>query len=467
MSKRIISVGYVIPGYDSDSTFFGSDVSLMEADVLLISPEAIEPSGEWVNFSTSDGGCYSTETSRRYEKQISRLKKEITDLLSRGKTVFVLLSREEEFTLTRNVSVEKNMRSHSTYKTTNYNFLPTDVGTMTSVSGDHIEFSGHHIFNDFYSAFKEKLKYYLYIEGLEGSEVIFTGKDKTKVLGARTAVGNGNLVLLPYIPYDEGEFTEIKKDDMGEEKEFWTPEAIVFGENLTERLIQIDSALRLAGQATPLPNWVQDKKFTTTKEADLKNLITKEKKKISELENKIRGAEEGIAEVSVLKGLLFEQGKPLERAVTEALRILGYSVEGYDDGMLEIDHVIISPEGQRYIGECEGKDTKDINITKFRQLTDSMNADFGRDDVSKRALGILFGNPQRLTRPEERTIDFTVKCKDAASREKIALVKTPDLYVAIKYILETKDEKYKKSCRDAIHKGLGGVVAFPSQKIKE
>jgi hypothetical protein len=88
---------------------------------------------------------------------------------------------------------------------------------------------------------------------------------------------------------------------------------------------------------------------------------------------------------SILQDLLFEQGKPLENAVTKALRILGFEAENYDDGELELDQVITNSEGHRYIGECEGKDNKDIDITKFRQLLESLNADFDREEVEEKA----------------------------------------------------------------------------------
>jgi hypothetical protein len=163
----------------------------------------------------------------------------------------------------------------------------------------------------------------------------------------------------------------------------------------------------------------------------------------------------------ILKSLLFEQGKPLERGVLAALKLLGFNAENYDDGTLELDQVILSPEGYRYIGECEGKDEKDIDISKFRQLLESMNADFARDEVAEKAFGILFGNPQRLTEPAKRTLDFTQKCKIGAEREKIALIKTVDLYVVAAYLDENENENFQLACRNAIHSGLGNVVVFP------
>ena len=163
-----------------------------------------------------------------------------------------------------------------------------------------------------------------------------------------------------------------------------------------------------------------------------------------------------------LKDLLFETGKPLELAVIKALETLGFSASNYDDGILELDQVIISPEKIRYIGECEGKDNKAIDISKFRQLQDSLNEDFEREDVEEKAFGILFGNPQRLLPINERTNFFTQKCINGAQREKIALIKTTDLFKVSKYLSEKEDEEYQKKCRDAIYNGLGTIIEFPN-----
>ena len=63
-----------------------------------------------------------------------------------------------------------------------------------------------------------------------------------------------------------------------------------------------------------------------------------------------------------------------------------FKAENFDDGKLELDQVITSPEGVRFIGECEGKDNKQIDITKFRQLSDSLNEDFERENVNEKAV---------------------------------------------------------------------------------
>lgn len=77
MSKQLITIGYVIPGKEDHYTDFQDATSLMDADVLLISPDSIRPQGDWVNFTSSDGGCYNVEASNRYKQKVTHLKKEL------------------------------------------------------------------------------------------------------------------------------------------------------------------------------------------------------------------------------------------------------------------------------------------------------------------------------------------------------------------------------------------------------
>jgi len=457
MKKQIFTIGYEIPGYSEDYIDFNSKKSLMDADILLISPDSLYPHYEsWINFS-SGGGCYDVAASDRYEDKISHLKKEVKDFLRSGKNIFIFLSQKEDYVLASGVSSpRKGQNNYSTYKKNNYDFLPIDIGTLISSSGKHIEFSGNIIFSEFYKKFRDSLEYQLYIEDINNAQVIFTGKDKTKILGSIHKVGRGNIITLPYLNYDKNKFIKEKGD-----KSYWTDKAINFGNSLVDCFLLIDQRLTQESEKTPPPNWVVQEKFSTKEAIKIKGDIEKNRKKIEEIKDENEKLNKKLADENILKDLLFEQGKPLENAVIKALNILGYEAENYNDGELELDQVILSPEKYRFIGECEGRDNKDINITKFRQLVESLNADFARDEVEEKALGILFGNSERLKEPDKRTLNFTQKCKIGAEREKIALVKTSDLFYIVKYLSENKDEKFKKSCRDSIYNGLGKIVEFP------
>ena len=109
--------------------------------------------------------------------------------------------------------------------------------------------------------------------------------------------------------------------------------------------------------------------------------------------------------------------------------------------------------------DLDSRTTKD----KFRQLNDSLYEDFQREEVLEKANGIIFGNPQRLSEPNKRTLTFTEKCINNARREKVGLVLTMDLFKAAKRVADTGDEEYARKCRQAIKEQLGEVVVFPEE----
>lgn len=459
MSKKIFTIGYEIPGRNEDFLPFTSNKSLMDSDIVLFNtdtPEALDYQRIYQGENS-----YTECSSFKYKKQLKHWGRELNNFLMAGKTVFLLLSEKKQFYLKTGERYDGTGRNRQTINIVNlhdnYEFLPINIGRITATIGKHIEFTGIALFNEFFKKFKKNLEYQVYLEDVENAQIIFTGKDKTKILGAIYNIGKGHLITLPYITYDEKKFTIYKKDE-----ECWTKDAIKFGSVLIECFLGIDKNLKQNYKKTPLPKWVTKKQFITRKELKIAEEMDKNKKELKKIKQKNEKLQEKLIKEQVLKDLLFEQGKPLENAVIESLKILGYKAKNYNDGELELDQVIISPEGYRFIGECEGKNNKDINIMKFRQLLESLGADFARKEVEEKAFGILFGNSERLKNPKKRTLDFTKKCKIGAEREKIALIKTTDLFIVTKYLKENKDKEYQKACRKSIYDGLGKIVKFPS-----
>ncbi len=461
MEKKIFTIGYTIPTFDKNHIDFYDEQSLMDADILLISPASLEPSGNWVSFTTSGGGCYNVSASKTYKERISFLRKELDDFLNTGKNVFIFLTKEEEHQLGISVSSErKGQNNWQTETYSNYNFMPTNIGTIRSASGNQIEFSGSQIFFDLFDKFKKNMEYQLYIENPSGAKIIFTGKDKTKVLGATYRVKSGYIIALPYIGYDDEKFTEYKGKGK-EKKEYWTKEATQFGGSLVKVLVDIDEALRKNDERTPPPEWTCDEEFQLDRESALKKEIEDKSKEIEILIEQKNELLKKAFQEGRLRDLLYEKGKILEKAINEALEILGYKSENYDDGNLEIDHIIMSPEGDRFVGEAEGRDTSAISIDKFRQLSLNIQEDLQRDVVEKPATGILFGNGFRLIKPSARDEQFTLKCINTAKSSNCTLVRTTDLFQVSKYVKESKNEIFAKICRDTIKNSLGKVVEFP------
>ena len=152
---------------------------------------------------------------------------------------------------------------------------------------------------------------------------------------------------------------------------------------------------------------------------------------------------------SVLQGLLFEQGRPLENAVLRGLKLMGVEAERCPEGESEFD-AVFTIDGQRMLGEAVGRDSKAIAVGKITQLERNIAEDFARDDVEEHAHGVLFGNPQRLVAPDERTETFTAKCTSSAERNRFALVLTHEMFRPSAYLEESGDADYAAKCRAAL-----------------
>ncbi len=464
-NKTIFTVECEIPGMSDKMLSFTTKTSLMDTDIVVFNTSV--PSNDINGFfdlsSTTHNGkpCYSDNASFIYKEYVAHWKNELTNFLNAGKTVFVLLSERKEFYLAtgaqnqsgtgKNAKTTRMVNLHS-----NYEFLPLDIGKLTSSHGKHIEFSGNAIFSNFYKTFKNYLTYFLYIENAEGT-VIFNAKDKTKAFGSFNKVGNGHLIMLPYIKYNQEDFTETQNNKL-----CWNAKGMKFGDELKSSILNIDHQITKLSELTPPPSWANSMKYSSACEKVIFKQIDKNKKEYIRLEAEKIALQEKLLSEQVFKHLLYEQSTTLENAVIQALKTLGYTAENYNDGVLELDQVITSPEGHRYIGECEGKDSKAISIEKYRQLLESINADFDREEVKEKAFGILFGNAERLIDPENRKLDFTEKCRIGAARDKIALVKTLDLFNIVYYLRENLDTEFQLACRNAIHNGLGTIVIFPA-----
>lgn len=461
--KKIIGIGFSIPSDEVDYVRFDSKASLSDFDIAIFYPSFADTNYSRKALSPTYLGKdnYDHDSSFEITENSIHWANEIKSMLVNGKNVYIVLCPKKDFYIYtgqqeysgtgRNQKVTNIVTGFHNYK-----FLPKSLGEISNSSGQ-IVIPSHPSIKQFYEAFKDDIDYECYIKPIDSdSTILFTTKNKDKVLGLAQKVDKGSIILLPNIQLDDSTYYDEKKDE-----EFYTKEATKSGKIFIDHLVKFDKVISGEFSKTPTPDWANNKSYEI-KEAELtKDKIQQKELNIIKIQSEIEKLKINLENQENLKGLLFETGKALENAVTQALILLGYKAENYDDGKLEIDQVINSPEGNRYIGECEGKDNKDIDISKFRQLQDSLNEDFQREEITEKAFGILFGNPQRLISPSKRTLDFTEKCKNGADREKIALVKTADLFKVAKYLLENKDEVFKEQCRKEIHNQLGKVVKFP------
>lgn len=465
MPKKIITIGFNIPGYFECFHGYSSDQSLLDADIIIFESNF----NDYYTGSHYQGKpSYGENESFGLQEATKHWKRELSTALEEGKTIFVFFSKYQEiFVHTGEKKYAGSGRSARLidYVTSydNYQFFPINLPALISKGGNKLLFNNNQIFSTFWKEFNNFLGYESYIDGKIENPLFFT-KTAKKPVGGIFRVGTGHLVLLPPLRYPEDKFT---KYDEQEKEEFWTNEAMNFGKRLVQVLVDIDNALRSLIEATPPPQWVMAKEFEIPEVSKIRKKISSITKKIDSLTVARNELLRGLTKEEELGNLLFEKGKPLENAILFALHILGYEAERYDNGELEFDSVILSPEGDRFIGEAEGKDNAPIGIDKFRQLESNIQEDLGRKDVEAPAIGILFGNGCRLTGLNERPEQFTDKCIKNTARLNAILIRTPDLFRVSKYLKTGKDENFAKKCRQSIVSCRGKIVDFPTIPVKK
>lgn len=450
--KSVVSVNYTIPTVEN-SLSYGSDGSLRDYDIVLFDPDL--PWQSRVEFS-GGGSCISIEGAASLSKSMSHWSRELTGALAAGKTVFVVLSAyKEDQAAVGSTLTSKNHRRYQTTAINNYSVIPGKL-KVRNARGRAISVKDS-AYKGLYDTVKEITEYRVIFEAPSSMQTVFTAKDGTAVGGVmRFQEWPGSLVLLPHFDFQADGFTEYS----GHQR-VWTKKALKTAPAFIGQLVAIDRMLRGSAELTPPPDWMSA--IAMPKPAD--QIATAIAEIDAEIENlRQRRDEQALRKADILEYsyLLYEKGKPLEKAIEKALRLLGYTVETLRIGDLEIDHVVVGPSGKRMIGESEGKDSSAIDISKFRQLESNIGEDFEREEVDQPAKGLLFGNGFRLSPPEGRPEQFTAKSLTNAARLGSALVRTVDLYgVALHLLNHPDDEAFRSACRAAIEDMTGGIVAFP------
>jgi len=411
MSKKIASLGIELPHEDVVNIQFSNRDALMDYDIIIICFYVIVPI-----------------------ESIDYWRKEIENFLKQGKNIYFFLFPPSP---------------------TTYSILPFEFLGYELKNGKVVEKQQTSVLDEFYETYKDVFTYCMtYSQTNPESKIIFTGTDKTQVLGSILKhQSKSYCVLLPclnIIRHFSNNFINYMHLNLDDSN--------IFIKIITD----IDYKLS-KGDKTPPPEWTQDIKYSSSIERETRNKIEEVEYTIQELEQEKKEFNNILHKEQEFKGLLFETGTPLENIVIESLEILGYEAKNFkNEKGDEIDIILQSPEGFIYCGECEGKDNKPIAIEKFRQLLDHINVyEEFLEDNTKNIYGILFGNACRLQDTNTRNENFTKACMERAKNKNIILVKTYDLYPIVQYLREHNDEEFKKSCRDIIHNSLGSIVKFP------
>jgi len=451
--KSIVCINNQIPTV-AEQLSYDSGGSLRDYDIIIFDP--VLPYYERINFS-GGGSCLTIESSERFSRSSSHWHREISGAIAAGKTVFVILNKiEEDQATTGYTTPTKGSRNYNTFKVNNYSAIPYDLRIRNS-NGRFVVVKDNN-YKNLHDTIKDIIEYRVVFDHPPSVKSVFSAKDGTVIGGVvKFDKAPGSLVFLPYFSFDDDKFV----DDGDDGAEIWNKQALKLSHALVAQLVSIDRLLRGSGELTSPPGWV-DKYAKPKAVEEIDGLIAEVQARLDELKRQRDEHVARKADILEYTHLLYESGKPLERAIEKVLRLLDYSVETLRIGDLEIDHVIVGPAGIRMIGEAEGKDTSAIDISKFRQLESNIGEDFERDEVDEPAKGLLFGNGFRLSDPAGRAEQFTQKSLTNAKRLGSALIRTADLYpVAVHLLDHPEDESFRSACRAAIEGSAGGVVSFP------
>jgi hypothetical protein len=467
--RRIFTVGFELPGSDLEYIEFESDRTLLDADIIIYQPTLGACDFELGQEYGGKAILSRRRSSFSTKEHLDHWHAEIVAAVNAGKLVIVYLVRPMEYcryTGEQQYSGtgRSRVRTDVVTNVSSYEAVP-NVKKVTPKSGSEIrlEKDGSYL-APYWSEFSKFSPYEIEIEG-EFNKILLKSRVGNRTIGAAFHGKSGALLLLPPLRFDEEAFIRDSEEEGDDEDEYWTTEALEFGKRLVTALVGLADALKQMTQLTPTPNWVLVSEYRLALEDQLGSGITGFAAEILELQAKKAALERQLEEAGSLRRLLFEQGKPLEGAILEAMRLFGFDGQPFADGGSEFDGVFICPEG-RCLGEAEGKDNKPINIEKFSQLERNLQKDFARDEVTQFAIRLLFGNAYRLKPVGDRSAFFTEKCVSAAKRVGAALVRTPDLFAPAKYLKENPlDADYAKGCREAIFGAAGKIVAFPSPPV--
>jgi hypothetical protein len=285
--------------------------------------------------------------------------------------------------------------------------------------------------------------------------LLFTGSGN-RIVGATIRGDKGNLFFLPTLKTDTSEFVRHVRGELN-----WTSAATKFGKQLLSCFAELHGTLISLREENPAPAWTMESAYKLSEEPILEDEIKKIDNAIGKLQKDRKSLASRIEIAGAPRRLLYEKGKPLEKSVVEALRLMGFKAEPFQNAESEFDVVFVSAEG-RFLGEAEGKDNKPVNIDKLSQLERNISEDFEREGVTEHAHGVLFGNAYRLLPVKERGEFFATKCLSGAKRNGTALVRTPDLFEVMRYLKSTPDEEFATLCRKAIMDANGKIVSFPA-----
>jgi hypothetical protein len=238
--KTIFAVGIDIPSDGVKYVRFNSDMSLLDADIVVFNPDISGMYG--YSYEHYQGKpCLSDHASFELKERLDHWRRELNEATNAGKIVFVILSEKQE------VFVDSGERQYSgtgrnTRTTrlvgtcTNYDCVPGGL-TFTPCTGETMRLAEKaDLLADYWRNMAARSYYKVTIDG-KVSQKLVVSKDRTRTLGAllRWKDTPGNMILLPATSFDDEDFTETASGELQ-----WTKRAIAIGSQMVACLLAID-----------------------------------------------------------------------------------------------------------------------------------------------------------------------------------------------------------------------------------
>lgn len=463
--KKILTIGFDVANDDVENTGFDSKVSLLDWDIIIFFPD-ISSYYELTDDTFKDKPALSKSYYLKFKEQADHWRREILDAFNSNRTIIIILNELQEIYIdsgerkySETDSNKKVTRLFEIYK--NYDVIPLKLNPV-NISGKSMTLTRDaDIIDNYWKEFSDLSEYKVTINEKLSGPLLLTEDEKIVGAYAQNKSSNGTIILLPFLNSNRDiSFGQKFVKSIMEIDKTLHPSPVTDSNSPGQKPGLIEKISEQSPESIPTLNWLEDPLFDLPSVIKLKKDLLKIESQLENIRQEKEKIKLDIINEGRYKRLLYEKGTALEDAILNGLKLLGFEFSkstGTEPGL----DVAFQGEQGRFFGEVAGQDNEAIGFEKLRQLEIRILDDYSREDVGKIAKGILFGNAYRLQELNIRNDFFTRKCMVAAKKNRIALVRTPDLFWAVKYLSDSKDEKYAKKCREAILHCEGEIVVFP------
>lgn len=302
---------------------FSSSISLLDYDAVVIDvgflADAYRSSGTFQNKT-----LLSEYSSHQIIEDFSIIKDQIVELLKQGKTLFILMGKNENcciYTGERQYSgTGKNARQTNIVRELDmYSFLPVSI-KATHVYGSELSICDNSPYRDFLKQTTDCCQYASYFSVREKHTPLAYVAGTDKIVAAVIPYEAGKIICLPQ-PYYKDNYTKV---------EYWRKN----GTHYLNALFELNERLSITDEEIDFPAWANDIYVLNEKE-EIENQDQLEKQ-IAELQDELSKQKRRIEEIQKYKLLLTASGGVLEEITKRVLSELGFSIMDAEKGRSDI-----------------------------------------------------------------------------------------------------------------------------------